>query len=130
MGIRARICEMSPGTDDFFRGVFVFTAASVDRIWGKTRQVHCIKENQLWDYIVESKRGKTLNKETVGKIAQAFLEFAQKEKEFTDQAALAVVGNKGRSVSLQPTGTAAAKSGALGIKEELSDIKVIQARRE
>lgn len=96
MGMRARVCELSPGTDDFFRGVFVFTAASVDRIWGKTRQIHCMKEDQLWGYIVENKREKTLTKEAVGKIAQAFLELAQREKDFTDQAPLAVGGNVGR----------------------------------
>lgn len=93
MGVKTRICELSPGTDDFFRGVFVFTAASVDRIWGKTGNVYCMREDQLWDYIVESKRGKTLNKAEVENIAQAFLQLAQREKEFTDQAAL-VMGAK------------------------------------
>lgn len=85
MSVRTRIREIAPGTEDFFRGVFVFTAASVDRIWGKTGNVHCMREDHLWDYIVETKRGKILNKAEVEKIAQAFQELAQREKEFTDQ---------------------------------------------
>ncbi len=89
MGVKERIC---PGgkSEPYFRGLFVFTAARVEARWGQTGHVHCLREDQLWDYIVESKRGKILIPAEVEAIAQAFQRLAEMEKDFTDQAEQAI----------------------------------------
>ena len=61
-------------------------SARVEANWGTTRSVHCIREDQLIDYIVLSKFGKKLNKQEVDTISQAFLALAHMEKDFTARA--------------------------------------------
>lgn len=92
MGLKDKVRVLARGTDPYFRGVFVFTSASVKADWGKTGQVHCIREVQLWDYIVESKLGKKLSSTEVDLIAGAFASLARMDSGFeTDPMSSATV---------------------------------------
>jgi hypothetical protein len=86
MGIKEKIRTLAPRLDPFYQPVFVFPSARVEANWGTTRSVHCIREDQLIDYIVLSKFGKKLNKQEVDTISQAFLALAHMEKDFTARA--------------------------------------------
>jgi hypothetical protein len=86
MGIKDRVRALATGLDPYFQALFVFTSARVDANWGTTKNVHCIRDDQLFDYIVESKRDKKLTKPEVEAIAQAFLGLAHMDKDFTAKA--------------------------------------------
>jgi hypothetical protein len=85
MGIRDKVKTLATGLDPYFQAVFVFTSARVDADWGRTRSLHCIRDEQLHDYIVESKRGQKLKSEEVERIAQAFLGLAHMDSDFTSK---------------------------------------------
>jgi hypothetical protein len=76
MGIKDKVKALAPGLDPYFKTVFVFTSARVDANWGTTGNLHCIRDDQLFKYIVEDKMGKGLTKDEVNTIAQAFLGLA------------------------------------------------------
>jgi len=82
MDVKEKVKFLAQGLDPFFQPVFVFPSARVDANWGTTKSVHCIRDEQLFDYIVESKKGKKLTKEEVDKIAQGFLALAHMDKDF------------------------------------------------
>ena len=86
MGIKERVKALAPSLDPYFQAVFVFTSARVDANWGTTKSVHCIRDDQVFDYIVESKRGNKLTREQVETIAQAFLGLAHMDADFTAKA--------------------------------------------
>jgi hypothetical protein len=86
MGIKERVKALTPGLDPYFQAVFVFTSARVDANWGTTKSVHCIRDEQLREYVVESKRGNKLTQEQVETTAQAFLGLAHMDKDFTAKA--------------------------------------------
>jgi hypothetical protein len=86
MGIKDRVKALAPGLDPYFQAVFVFTSARVEAGWGTTGKLHCIRDEQLYDYIVESKRGNKLTNEQVETIAQAFLGLAHMDPDFTAKA--------------------------------------------
>jgi hypothetical protein len=83
MGVKEKVRTLAPGLDPFYQPLFVFPSARVDANWGTTRSVHCLREDQLIDYIVLSKFGKKLNKQEVDTISQAFLALAHMERDFT-----------------------------------------------
>jgi hypothetical protein len=85
MGVKERICASSR-LAPYWRGLFVFTAARVEALWGKTRHIHCLREDQLWDYIVERKGSERLGAAEVKRIADAFWKVAQADAPFTDKA--------------------------------------------
>src|SRR5262245_19231537 len=87
MGIKDKVKVLAPGSDPFFRPVFVFTCAKVDANWGTTGSVHCIRDDQLWNYIVESKFGEKLQMPDVNRFAQAFLALAHMDSEFASKPA-------------------------------------------
>ena len=72
--------------DPYFQAVLVFTSARVEANWGSTKSVHCLRDEQLFDYIVASKPGKRLTTEEVDKIAQALAALAHLDKDFTEKA--------------------------------------------
>ena len=84
MGIKDRVKALAPGVDPYIQAVFVFTSARVDANWGTTGNVHCIRDDQLHDYIVESKKGKRLTPKEV--IARAFAALARMDPHFSDKA--------------------------------------------
>jgi hypothetical protein len=54
--------------------------------WGTTGNAYCIRDDQLFDYIVESKKGKKLNTKEVKAIARAFAALARMDPHFADRA--------------------------------------------
>jgi hypothetical protein len=66
--------------DPYVRGVLAFPSARVEAKWGTTGPIHCITDEQLYDYIVEKK--KRLTKKEIDSISQAFLATARKDKDF------------------------------------------------
>lgn len=88
MNIREKVRILAPGADVFFQAVFAFTSARVDAKWGTTGQVHCMREEQLRDYILEAKPRKPLATAEVLSLAQAFLALAHMESDFTERAVL------------------------------------------
>lgn len=81
MGIRDRLLLMAPGTDVHFNLVFVFTAAWVEARWGTTKSVNCVRDDQLYNYIVDSRFSQKLSPEKIIRIAEAFLGLAHLAKE-------------------------------------------------
>lgn len=82
MSVRERVLTLATGMDTRFNAVFVFTAARVEAKWGTTGKLHCITDDQLFDYIAEKDFGKKLKAEEISQIAQAFLGLAHMDKEF------------------------------------------------
>jgi len=87
MGIKDRVKALASAIDPYFKTVFVFPSARVDANWGTTGNLHCIRDDQLFKYIVESKTGNRLTKEEVNKLAKAFLGLPHMDMDFTDKAA-------------------------------------------
>lgn len=79
MGIKEKLNVLS-SLDPYVQGVFAFPSAYIEAKWGTTGYVHCIKDEQLYDYIVESK--KRLDKKEIDSISQAFLALARMDKGF------------------------------------------------
>jgi hypothetical protein len=82
LGIRDRVLALVPGLDLYYQALFVFTAARVEAKWGTTGNVHCVRDDQLYEYIVERDFSQRLKPEEVQIIAQAFLGLAQMDREF------------------------------------------------
>ena len=76
------LCNLDP----FFKAVLVFPIARVDARWGETGNANCIRDDQLWEYIVENDITTKLDKVAVEKLAQAFLALATMDKEFLSSA--------------------------------------------
>jgi hypothetical protein len=86
MHIREPFKALAKGLDPYFQPVFVFTAARVDAPFKTTGQVHCVRDERLWDYIVEWKLKRKWTTGEAEKIAQAFLALAHMEARFTAKA--------------------------------------------
>ena len=82
MGIRDKVRTLSPGPDPYYKALLVFTAARVDANWGSTGKVHCVRDDQLHDYIV-GESGTHLSPDEVERVAQAFLGLAHMDRGFT-----------------------------------------------
>lgn len=82
MSIKEKIKVLS-SLDPYVQGVFAFPSAYIEAKWGTTGYVHCVKDEQLYDYIVENKRSKKLDKKTIDSISQAFLALARMDKDFS-----------------------------------------------
>ncbi len=81
MSIKDKIKVLS-ALDPYVQGVLAFPSAWVDAKWGTTGHVHYVKDEQLYDYIVENKKGKILSKKEIVSISQAFLALARMDKDF------------------------------------------------
>lgn len=84
MSIKEKVKALC-GLDPYIRGVLVFPSARVDAKWGTTKAVHCVRDEQLYDYIVEDKKSNKLNKKEVDSISHAFLALARMDREFEDK---------------------------------------------
>jgi hypothetical protein len=82
LGIKDRVLALVPGLDPYYQALFVFTAARVDAKWGSTGNVHCVRDDQLHEYIVEKGFGKRLSPDEIQRLAQAFLGLAHMDREF------------------------------------------------
>lgn len=95
MGIKDKVKTLAPGLDPYFQPVFVFTSARVEANWGTTGTVHCIRDDQLYSYIVEKDFGRKLTAREVDRIAQAFLGLAHMDTGFrTSQQSTPKSGGK------------------------------------
>jgi hypothetical protein len=92
MDMRDKVRALAPGLDPYLKAVFVFPSARVEARWGTTGDVHCIRDEQLFDYIVESKLGTRIRPQDVKRIAQAFLGLAHMDADFTSNAEPATPG--------------------------------------
>jgi hypothetical protein len=81
MSIKEKI-KVLTALDPYIRGVLAFPSAHVDAKWGTTGYVHCVSDEKLYDYVVESKKRKKLPKKEIESIAQAFLALARMDKDF------------------------------------------------
>lgn len=81
MGIKEKLKVLS-ALDPYVQGVFAFPSAHVEAKWGATGAVHCVRDEQLYDYIVENKKSKKLSKKETESISQAFLALARMDKDF------------------------------------------------
>jgi hypothetical protein len=81
MNVKDKIKVVS-GLDLYTYCILAFPSAWVDAKWGTTGHVHCVTDDQLYDYIVENKRGKKLAKKEIESISGAFLALAKMDKEF------------------------------------------------
>jgi hypothetical protein len=81
MGIRNRLLVLAPGMDIHFNVVFVFTAAWVEARWGTTKSVDCVRDDQLYDYIVDNRFRQKLSPEEIVRITEAFLSLARLARE-------------------------------------------------
>lgn len=86
MDVKEKVETLAPGIHTYFQPVFVFTSAYIEVKFGDTRSVHCIREDQLFDYIVNRESGKKLSPEAVAKISRAFLGLATMEAGCIEQA--------------------------------------------
>jgi hypothetical protein len=57
MSIKEKIKVLS-SLDPYVQAVFAFPSAYVEAKWGSTGPVHCLRDEQLYDYIVENKKPK------------------------------------------------------------------------
>jgi hypothetical protein len=81
MSIKEKLNVLS-SLDPYVQGVFAFPSAYIEARWGTTGYIHCIKDEQLYDYIVENKKAKKLSQKEIEAISQAFLALARMDKDF------------------------------------------------
>ena len=87
MRIREKVQMLAHDKERHYQAALVFTAAWVDAKWGDTRAAQCIRDEQLFDYIVEKKVDKGLRKDDIKRLAQAFLSLAQMDEDFSQKPA-------------------------------------------
>jgi nuclease-like protein len=66
----------------FVRGLIVFPIAYVDADFGSTRQIHCLRNERLVDYIQNKKFAQTLNRNDIDQVTRATLQLAGMDKRF------------------------------------------------
>jgi hypothetical protein len=86
MTIKEKVDTLAGSKDVYFKALFVFTSAWIDAAWGKTGNIDCMSEEQLYKYIVEKDFGTRLKPEQVNAIARAFAQLAHMEVDFTERA--------------------------------------------
>lgn len=82
MSIKEKLNVLS-SLDPYVQGVFAFPSAYIEAKWGTTGYIHCVKDEQLYDYIVENKKSKKLSQKEIDSISQAFLALARMDKDFS-----------------------------------------------
>lgn len=70
----------------YVQGIRVFPSASVDAKWGTTGRIDCMRDERLYEYIVESTSPKKLGKKEIDSVSQAFLALATMDKAFGREA--------------------------------------------
>ncbi len=84
MSIKEKVKTLC-GLDPYIQGVLVFPSARVNAKWGTTKAVHCIRDEQLYEYIVENKKPKKLDKKDIESISKAFSQLARMDTGFEDR---------------------------------------------
>jgi Nuclease-related domain len=68
----------------FVRGLIVFPIAYVDADFGSTRQIYCLRDERLVDYIQNKKFAQTLNRNDIDQVTRATLQLAGTDKRFAN----------------------------------------------
>jgi autonomous glycyl radical cofactor GrcA len=71
MLLREQVVALKRSNDFFFRAVMVFTKARVEARFGETGKVHCIRLEQLRDYIDNPKFSQNLSRDRVSELVGA-----------------------------------------------------------
>jgi hypothetical protein len=88
MVLREQVIAMTSGLDTFFNGLLVFTSSRVEAKWGTTRNIKCLRDEQLYDHIVESRFGKCLSSADVQRLARALDSIARLDPDFSHPASV------------------------------------------
>lgn len=80
MDVKDKVKVLS-ALDPYIQGVLAFPSAWVDAKWGTTGHVHCVRDEQLHDYIVENKKGRKLTTKEIESISQSFFALARMGKD-------------------------------------------------
>jgi hypothetical protein len=68
--------------DYFVRGLLVFPMAFVDANFGSTRQIHCLRDDRVIDYIQKQTFSTKLEPDDIKRIKRATLQLAQMDERF------------------------------------------------
>ena len=68
--------------DYFVRGLIVFPIAYLEAEFGSTRNIHCLREDRLVDYIQNKTFAQTLSRDDIDRITRATLQLAGMDKRF------------------------------------------------
>jgi len=82
LGIKYKIRALAPKVDPYFQAAFAFTAAQVEAGSGSTGSVHCLRDEQLEQYIVENRSGRRLKDREIDTLGRAFAAVAHMEEGF------------------------------------------------
>ena len=82
MMLREQILVLCRQNDLFVRGVMVFPKASVAAPFNNTKRVHCMRLEQLRDYIDNPKFSQNLGKDRVGELVRALHGVAAMDEQF------------------------------------------------
>jgi len=96
MGTRDRVRILAPGMDPYFKAVMVFTSAWVNAAFGTTGCAHCIRDDRLLDYILDTKFNEKLSPEEVNAVAHAFASLARMDTDFCARAEVAADDKKAK----------------------------------
>jgi hypothetical protein len=69
-------------TDHFVRGLMVFPNAYVDANYGSTRQIHCLQNDRLGEYLQHEEFSRRLSRNDVDRIKRATLQLAGMDARF------------------------------------------------
>lgn len=72
MEIRNRFLSLCNLDDVYFQPIFVFPTARVDAAWGSTRNVHCMTDEKLIDYIEKQKPSRNFMPSSAKQYVDAF----------------------------------------------------------
>ncbi len=81
MSIKGKIKALS-SLEPYVQGILAFPSARVEANWGTTGAIHCVREEQLYEHIVDRKKDKKLSDKEIKSIAKAFTALARTDKDF------------------------------------------------
>lgn len=79
---REQIAALSQSDDLFIRGVMVFPGAHVDASYGTTQQAHCVRLEQLQDYIEHPVYSRKLSEDEIDRLVRALRDLAGANEAF------------------------------------------------
>ena len=110
MTARDTVKALAPDVNRYFKALMVFTSAWLDVKFGSTGNVFCLREDQIFDHILENNRAGKLRPGEVDLIARAFASMAAMDPSFSQDA----VGELEESSGDQPMQGAVSVGGTAG----------------
>ncbi|MFZ1220795.1 MAG: nuclease-related domain-containing protein [Chthoniobacterales bacterium] len=90
MMVREQVISLTHRDDFRVRAVMVFPKAHVEAPYGTTRKVHCVRLNQLRDYIENTKFSAKLDAEQVDRLVRALHGIAGMDVDFAETTTAAI----------------------------------------